>query len=68
VRSAGTSVIARNEAMTFVTDFKVNGKQSIKAKEMLAAWLSGKFGLQSEGTSVIARKEAISSYDTSLLA
>jgi hypothetical protein len=28
-------------AMTFVADYKVNGKQSIKAKEMLAAWLSG---------------------------
>ena len=37
VRSAGTSVIARNEAMTFVTDFKVNGKQSVKAKKMLTA-------------------------------
>jgi hypothetical protein len=37
VRSAGTSVIARNEAMTFVADYKVNGKQLVKAKKMLTA-------------------------------
>ena len=68
MRSAGTSVIARNEAMTFVTDFKVNGKQLVKVKEMHTAWLSGEIGVKSAGTSVIARNEAIQSYDTPLLA
>jgi hypothetical protein len=80
IRSAGTIVIARNEAisnydtplfawdcfstieMTFVADYKVNGKQSVKAKKMLTAWPSGEFGVRSAGTIVIARYEAISSY------